>query len=197
MSIGISEPRPPYVEFHMVPTEDRTASIEAGLLVMKDVPYAFITPAGSRERIEREVDSWFITLEHEVRAERLPAQWLAEYRRMYKEWLSGNEATISGVALTNWPGISPAQVSNLRQVGIVTVEQLAEANEQALAAIGLGGRALKEKAIAYLAEAASTGKLAEQNVALKLQTEQQAESIDRLEKQVAQLSAKLEAFAKK
>jgi hypothetical protein len=50
------ELKPPYVRFEVRSVEDRTASIESGHYVGKDVIFAIVTPAGTRDRIEREAD---------------------------------------------------------------------------------------------------------------------------------------------
>ena len=47
--------RPPFVNFEVRAEEDRTASIEQGHYVAVDVDYALITPAGSRDCVERKV----------------------------------------------------------------------------------------------------------------------------------------------
>ena len=61
----VAEARPPYVTFEAVAVEDRAASIEAGYYKTRDVDFAFITPQGSKDRIERNVKDWFEQLEQQ------------------------------------------------------------------------------------------------------------------------------------
>lgn len=155
-----AEPSPPYVVFETRAVEDRAASIEAGHFVHKDVHYAIITPAGTRDRIEKEAELWLKDLETGVQQERMPAHWLAAFRRAYEDWKANRETPEFGIPVGDWPGISPATVRTLQDIGLRTVEQVAEANEEAVARIGMGGRALKAKAQAFLDAASDTGKVA-------------------------------------
>jgi predicted RecB family nuclease len=44
----------------------------------------------------------------------------------------------------------PAQIKTLLDINVRTVEELAAANEETLNRVGMGGRALKQKAIIWL-----------------------------------------------
>lgn len=67
-------------------------------------------------------------------------------------FLSGQETPDSGTLLENWPSLDVAGVANLKMVGIRTVEQLASMPDIGLQKI-MGGRALQNKAKAFLAAA--------------------------------------------
>ena len=51
MSVHIQQARPPHVVYERRAEEDRTASIEQGRYVSRDVDYAIVTPAGSKDRV--------------------------------------------------------------------------------------------------------------------------------------------------
>lgn len=55
MSMHIQQARPPHVVYERRAEEDRTAPIEQGRYVSRDVDYAIVTPAGSKDRVERVV----------------------------------------------------------------------------------------------------------------------------------------------
>lgn len=150
-------------EFYIDPVEDAAASIEAGRPVYRDREMVrFIkrgadaaTPeivtmrvANIRPKTKRHGnDSWTAGD---------PALW-AQIQGPYDAWRSGQEAPLSGTPLSAVTFVSPGPLKTLQAMHIRTVEELAEANEDMLAAIGMGGRALKQQAIDYLREASSSG----------------------------------------
>ena len=155
MSMHIQQARPPHVVYERRAEEDRSASIEQGRYVSRDADYAIVTPAGSKDRVERVVADWFLMLAGEVKAERWPQTWLDQLRAGYDTWARGQTPPESGTPLSTWPALSPAQVKNWAQVGLRTIEELAEANEEALSAYGMGSRDMKSRAGLFLENAKS------------------------------------------
>ena len=155
MSVHIQQARPPHVVYERRAEEDRTASIEQGRYVSRDVDYAIVTPAGSKDRVERVVADWFLMLAGEVKAERWPQAWLDQLRAGYDSWTRGQTPPKSSTPLSTWPALSPAQVKNWAQIGLRTIEELAEANEEALSAYGMGARDMKSRAGLFLENAKS------------------------------------------
>ena len=155
MSVHIQQARPPHVVYERRAEEDRAASIEQGRYVSRDVDYAIVTPAGSKDRVERVVSDWFLMLAGEVKAERWPQVWLDQLRAGYDSWTRGQTPPESGTPLSTWPALSPAQAKNWAQIGIRTIEELAEANEEALSAYGMGSRDMKSRAGLFLENAKS------------------------------------------
>ena len=143
--------RPPYVRFEKRPVEDRNASIEKGIYVTKDVDFALITPAGSRDVVEKIVSEWFTQLQQFVREERFPAQWLDYYKAQYKSWKEGDESPLQGTDIRNWPVLGPSMLTLCREIGVRTVEDLAQANEETIARLGMGGRDAVTKAAQWVA----------------------------------------------
>jgi FtsZ-binding cell division protein ZapB len=191
----IAEARPPYVTFEYRAIEDRTASIEAGCYVAKDVAFAFITPAGSKDRLEKIATEWFDSLAPEVQNGRFPGPWLTAFRSAYKDWLEGRETPLTGTSVANWPVVSPAQVKHLLDLRVRTVEDLAAANEETIARLGMGGRALREKAVNWVAAAKDTGKISEQVTSLQQANEDLKLRNEALEEQLKSLAARLDAVA--
>lgn len=161
------EPKPPFVTFESRPMEDRNASLEAGHYVAKDVNFALITPSGSRDRMEKVAEDWLKDLEEAVRQERFPASWLDQYRQLYKAWQNNQELPETGHPVKEWPVASPSQVRMLIDMGLTTVEHVAEMNEEAVTRIGMGGRALKSKAEEWLKASADVGKVSGEIDSLK------------------------------
>ena len=193
MSMHIQQARPPHVVYERRAEEDRTASIEQGRYVSRDVDYAIVTPAGSKDRVERVVADWFLMLAGEVKAERWPQTWLDQLRAGYDAWARGQTPPESGTPLSTWPALSPAQVKNWAQIGIRTIEELAEANEEALSAYGMGARDMKARAILFLENAGDSSALvAKLRAAEELITSMQV----RMESLEAQLKASAKASEK-
>ena len=191
-----AEARPPFVSFEAKAIEDRTRSIETGYYQTKDVDYALITPQGSKDRIEREVTSWFDNLRQQTAEQRFPMEWLRHFENSYKAWKEGRELPIDGTPILTWPVLSPSQIKSILDVNIRTVEELAQANEEALVRIGMGGRALKDKAASWLSAASSTGKVTEEMSSLKAANSDLVQRNKDLEKQMKELSAKVAALTK-
>ena len=192
--VAIAEARPPYVTFELRAVEDRAASIESGHFVAMDVPYAIVTPQGSKDRIERQADDWFAHIQAQAQEGRFPAEWVRAFKAAYADWLEGNEPALTGTDIRMWAAASPAQIAMLRDVGIRTVEDLAGANEEAIRRIGMGGRALKSKAEEWLASIRDSGKQAEALAALRAENEDLRGRNAGLEKQLQELAARVAAM---
>lgn len=192
--VAMFEDRPPYATFETRAEEDRDASIAAGHYVARDVDYAIITPMGSKDKIERPVAEWFAKLKQDVAEQRFPREWFKAYESIYADWKADRATPVSGTAVENWPAASPAQVKTMLGVGVRTVEDLAGANEETLGRLGMGGRALKQRAVEWLASANSSGKQAEEMAALRAANEDLSQRNAALETQLKELAAKVEAL---
>ncbi len=187
MSIGIAEAKPPFVMFETKVEEDRAASMEKGIFVGKDVDYAIITPACSKDRIVRQADEWLANLQDQVSQERFPADWLRYYKSMHKAWKEGQELPLEGTPIKTWAAVSPAMRESLLELRVRTVEELAIANEETMNRIGMGSRALKQQAVDWLAKADHG---AEAVKALQAENETLKSQMLEMQKQLATLTAK-------
>lgn len=191
------ENRPPYVSFERRGEEDRDASNAAGHYVAKDVNYAIITPQGSKDRIERHAEEWLEMLEAQASQDRFPREWVRQFKSMYEDWKAGNEPALNGTDVRNWPVASPANVQMLLQARLRTVEDLAQANEEAIGRLGMGGRALKAKAQEWLASSNDIGKQSEALVALKAENADLKARNTSLETQLKTLAGRLDVLEKR
>lgn len=165
----IAQGRPPFVEFKQVAVEDRNASIEAGRRVTKNVNMAFIMQPGSRDQVEKVAEEWIEQIKRQAYAGHYPETWAQHFEAKFKAWLAGIETPDSGLPIKEWPVLSPAEAENLIAAKILTVEDLANLSEEAMANVGMGMRALRDKARAWLEAAVDTGKSAERISALEAQ----------------------------
>ena len=195
MQPTILQERPPFVSIETRAEEDRAASIEAGFYKSKDYDYALITPAGSKDRVEQRVDEWFTKLKHQVTQDRFPAAWLAAYESAYKLWKSGQEIPLEGTSVRNWPILSPAQSKALIELNVRTVEDLAAANEEVISRLGMGGRALREKAKEWMdSKGGAAGKQAEQIVAMRIALENSEAARKEMQSKMTEMQAQLQAL---
>jgi hypothetical protein len=191
-----NEARPPYVVFETKAVEDREESIKTGHYMTKDIDFAVITPQGSKDRIERDAREWLANLQDQVREGRLPREWAKEFNDSYIAWKEGREIPLTGTPVLTWPVASPAQVKSLLDLRVKTVEDLALANEETISRMGMGGRALKDKAVAWLSSARSTGKTTEELAALQAKASDLESRNATLEKQLKELTAKVASLSK-
>lgn len=172
--------RPAYVEFEPRAEEDRDASIEAGHPVYVDVVYAIITPPGGNLVVEKKAEEW-------VESKRSDP-FFRHYKEAYQAFLEDREAPIEGTPIEMCPAFSPAAVKQIRGAGLRSVEDLAAANENSIGKMGMGGRALKQKAVSWLETAGNTGRVAEENAAMKATLEDLRETVERQAEQIKELN---------
>lgn len=192
MQISIAEARPPYIAFDTRLEEDRNASEEAGRWIGKDVHYVIITPMGSKDRIERLVRDWFQTKEQEVAEGRYPGQWLDNHKQMYQLWCNGQEMPLHGTPIKTWPAASPAQIKELLNLNVRTVEDLAQANEETIRRIGMGARMLVERARAFLETAKDTGAVTGEILALRAKNKELEERVASQDREIVSLRQQVE-----
>lgn len=183
-----SSGRPPYVRFEYRVVEDREASIAAGHYVPRDVAYAVVMPSGSRDETDHVAEEWIVKIKDQASRGFYPPEWAEAFGNYFKAWKEGQEIPLSGFSVRNWAAISRAEAEMLITANVRTVEDLAEANDVACARIGLGGGALKRKAIEWLKSAQDTGKVAEEISSIKAMLEDLKAENDRLSRDNAELS---------
>lgn len=188
------EDRPPYVTFETESVEDREASITAGHYVGRDVDMVYITPAGSKDRIVRVVSEWFQKLADDLAAERVPREWVNAFKAAYEDYKAGRGPVANGIPILDWPGLSPSQVKTLQSLRLLAVEDVAAMNEEAIARIGMGGRALKQRAIDYLAASKDVGKVAEKASRMEAELQIERQRNERIEEKMAAMAMELQAL---
>lgn len=143
-------PRPPYIRFEKRALEKRKTLEEGGETYYINRDFAIVTPAGSKETVEKEVDVWFPYLKEQVRQGRFDQRWYDAYTAAYKAWANDQEPPLNGIDIRNWAVASPAEIKMLVALRVLTVEDMAAANEELMMRIGMGARSLKQKALDYL-----------------------------------------------
>lgn len=143
--------RPPYVVFEVRTVEDKKEGLRLGRYVARDVDYALVTPAYTKDCVVNTVDRFFLNAESNAKNNRIPNEWLEAWRKMYAAWKNGQEMPLDGTPIKGWGVISPAQQEMLIRMSVHTVEDLAGINDEGMRRYGMGGLDLKNKAKNWLA----------------------------------------------
>lgn len=168
----IQQPKLPYVRFESEVKETRDAEghIERSMVYM-----AHITPAGGKDEVVKNADEWLADLRRkgETRgpfdaAANEYGRWHEVFSKMFAQFKAGEEMTTSGTPLRACLAFMKTEVAACEAARIMSLEDLAGANEEALMRIGIGGRSLKDKAAKLLTSQADS-KVIEENAALKAQ----------------------------
>jgi len=195
--LELREERMALVRFERVPIEDKNASLLAGRYIAKDVDFAMVTAPYSRDVMKFKVDAWFVQLEADNASGRMPREWINTYKTHYDLWKKGQEIPLDGTPIRGWGLISPAQQEMLIRDNILTVESLANVNDQGMRAIGLGALDLKNKAIGWLKSINNSGNLAQEFAILRDENTQLKVNLEMMTKAVDELTREADAKRRK
>lgn len=112
----------------------------------------------------------------------------------YKAWKEGREAPISGLPLTDWPGMNAGLLAPLQYMGVRSVEDLLAVPDQLVLSVQ-GGLALREKAKAWKkASEDGTGAMIAENITLRRRIVVLEAEKDQLRAENAALGNQLQAY---
>lgn len=199
MSVGQlvdQDNRPPMVKFERRAVEDKAESRKQGKIVYKDEDFALVIPPYSRDRFEAKVERWFENVKTNIRNGRMPQEWLAHWQDGYEKFKMGEEMPLNGTSVKNWPAISQSECKRLIAANILTIEDLAQVNDEGIRRLGMGAIELKNKAKAFLQMAKDTGPVVMEMAALRKETEQKDAVIASLAEKIEILTSRLESLTK-
>lgn len=159
-----------FPQFFIEPKEHKAKSLEAGRPIFVDQEYVRIVIAGDSKS----------SPVHKVNQSHID-RWPDHYRA-FKQ---GHEAPIEGTPLNQWPSISASQAAELKALNIHTVEALAQLPDTGIQRIGMGGRELVKKAVAFL-EAAKDTAAAQKYAA---ENERLRNDVEMLQQQIKELAS--------
>jgi hypothetical protein len=140
-----------YVEFFRKPILQPGKSREAGRAVYEEIDYVRIHVPGDKSSvIERPVNQ----------------QDIFRFQDRYNKWKAGQEEAVTGTPLTALPGMNPSKIEEYKFFKLVTVEQIAEANDN------LGGKFMsfqqdKQRAKVFLEVAKNNAPIEKMNEELQ------------------------------
>lgn len=140
-----------YIEFSRKPRLHPAKSREAGRAIYEEVDYISIHVPGDKSSvIERPITE----------------QDIERFSERYNKWKSGQVEAVTGTPLNALPGMTPSKVEEYRYFKIVTVEQLAEANDN-LGQKFMSFQQDKQRAKAFLQVAANNAPIEQMNAELQ------------------------------
>lgn len=162
---------PPYIRFEVKAVERRKSVEEGGEVFYVDTVFAHVTSHGSKDTVTKVAKEWFVQLKEDVRQGRFPQQWLDAYLATFKAWENDQEPPVIGTSIKNWPAASPAEIKHCNGFGIRSVEDLATANEELIGRLGMGGRALCQRAKDWVQGSKDSAPLVQQLAAVRAENE--------------------------
>lgn len=193
-TVGGGSIRPPYVRFKRVAVRDNAKSVEMGYEVTRDEDFACITPPGSRDCVEKVAAEWLREIEAKSRNgdQGWPFEFVQGFRMAYEQYLQQNEMPPMGTPVRGFPLLQPSEQQRCLSANILTVEDLATANEQALSRIGMGARAMSEKASTWLrSRDDGSAKVASENVNLRAENDRLKDQLAKAQESIRDLEREL------
>lgn len=140
-----------YVEFYRKPVLQPGKSREAGRAVYEEIDYVRIHVPGDKSCVvERPVSQ----------------QDVFRFQERYNKWKAGQEEAVTGTPLSALPGMNPSKVEEYKFFKLVTVEQLAEANDN-LGAKFMSFQQDKQRAKAFMEVAKNNAPIEKMNEELQ------------------------------
>lgn len=166
-----------YVEFFRKPIMQPGKSREAGRAVYEEVDYVRIHVPGDKSSvIERP----------------LSEQDVFRFQDRYNKWKSGQAEAVTGTPLNALPGMNASKVEEYKYFKIITVEQLAEANDN-LGAKFMSFQQDKQRAQAFMEVARNNAPIEKMNAELAKRDDQ----IEQLQEMVKALQAATKTSSKR
>lgn len=158
----------PHIRFETRTEEDRNQSIEAGRIVYKDVDWIIVTPHGARDSNEDRAAEWIAKKSDAARNGVFDVEMLKQIRKAYEAFKEGKELPVEGTPLAMLPHLfTPAEIANCKSLNVFSLEVLAQANEETIQRLGMGGREMKNRAVAAVNHAGTGSGTALEVSALK------------------------------
>ena len=156
--------------FKLISQVDKAKSKEAGRPIYKDIEVVEVRLAANKQTVgvfpAHEVWEWVDTPD----GGREPQTYAMRFADQYRRFKATEAQAMSGTPLEELPFLPQAKRYELKALNVYTAEALASLDGQPLRNLGMNGRELKEKAQAFLANAADSAgavALAEENARLK------------------------------
>lgn len=152
------------------------------------------TEARDVEEIEYELERttpWLDQLRERLHHGRISKRYFDACMQAYERWKANEDSPVDGIPLTQWNGANPALIKNAMEIGIRSVEEAAQMTEEAITALGMGARQMKQDAQNYLK--ASDQNMTAAEIAKSNERAEQAEKrASALEEKLAEIEKRLD-----
>jgi len=171
--------RPPFVEFYEDVVVDVNASKTEGRQMMKSTDFIRTRAIGSKDDFIQQYDDWIKHQRVLAKNGQIEKGWVPYFEQRYKEYKATGNTPVNGMPIEQWAQINKGQALNLKAQNCHSVEDLAEWPDGNLQNLGMGARALKESAVAWL-KSAKQGKAAAEIEALTVANKEKDATIIKL-----------------
>ena len=159
------------VKFFSSPLKNDEKSLEEGRPIFDDVDMIEIRVRGTKDNIVQRP----VRPDDKVR-----------FRDAWRHHQAGEQAAQSGTPLAQWPIMASSQVEEMKYLGFVTVEQIANASDSVVSGI-TGMQGLKNKAKAFIEFSKGAAPIEQ----LQAKLEESSNVVETLQRQLADTQAAL------
>jgi hypothetical protein len=179
--------RPPIVRFSRAAQFDAKQTEKNGRSTYIDVDMVKVTSPDGGVTLEKNVKQWFAEIEKKPEY----MQWTPYFKQMYRDWQEAHDvASVEGTHLSNWPLLSPAQVENLLNAGVKTIEEASKMPDELAAS--LAAHYIRSKARYWLNAAEDIGAVSAKAASLEAENETLHADVLEKSKKIAELKAEVE-----
>jgi hypothetical protein len=178
-----------WVQFEQRDKEDKMATAALGKYVGTDEDFVIITPAYGKDDVHKTVTAWKDGLTAQLSEGKISQEDVNYYLARYDAWKKGLDMPLDGTPIKTWGAISPSQQKLLISVGILTVEDLSQMNDEGVRRVGMGAVELRRKANAWIAQLNDKGQLTQQMTAIETENDVLKGQVATLSEQVNKLMA--------
>lgn len=144
-----------YAQFKILSTKNEASSKTAGRPIFDDMEICEIRFSANKQTVgcfpAHEVSGWV-----EGEDGRTEQTYAMRFPDQYKKFKAGEAQAMSGTPLEELPFLTQSKRLELKALNIYTAEALSMLDGQNLKLLGIGGRELKNQAVAYLENAAGS-----------------------------------------
>jgi hypothetical protein len=157
--------------FYTMPVQNNFRTEREGRPIFEEHEFVEIMMAGDTKTVVQE---------------RVKEEHRQRWPTMYAAFKAGREPPTEGTPIEEWAAITASQALELRACNVRTVEQMAELSDTLLMrAVPMGGHALRERAKAFLQQAAGSAPMD----SMLAKMEEQNAIIATLQQQIKELAA--------
>lgn len=169
--------------FYVEPVKDELESKKQGRPIYRDVEMCEIRMAANKQTIPvfPAHDVWQTQIGPD--GEREDVSYAMRFPEQYRRFKANEAQALTGTPLEELPFLTAAKRMELKALSILTAEALAALDGQSLKNLGMGGRELKNQAVAYLENATGSAvvtRLAAENTSLQQQLAALMEDVAKL-----------------
>lgn len=146
------------------------------------------------EFIYTETTPWFDKLKARLKHKQITRDYHDYCHKMYAKWEETGVLPVDGEPLAEWKMISAALRSRFIDMGVNTIERLADATEEAMQSAGMGARDAKRKAVNYLSASGNQEKAAAALTNMEQKMERAEAATHKLQSDYEDKVASLEAM---